>query len=138
MKRRWTSRAAVRYLALQLPGWVLLVAGLVLARRWIDLPAWVFWGLIAVWVVKDFVLFPFVWRAYEPQESRHPMVGARGVAEEPLAPSGYVRIAGELWKAIAQEGSRPIDRGEPVRVRDVQGHTLIVEPEERGSRSGKR
>lgn len=137
MYRRWTSRAEVRYLALQVPGTVLFVIGLILARRWIEFPAWVFWGLIVVWVAKDLALFPFVRKAYEPQDGRNPMLGVRGVAEETLAPSGYVRIGGELWKATAEKGCRPIDRGEPVRVSDVRGLTLIVEPEEKSPHERK-
>jgi membrane protein implicated in regulation of membrane protease activity len=137
MDRRWTSRAARRYLAFQVPGCILLVAGLLLARRWIELPAWVFWGAIAAWVVKDVVLFPFVWRAYEPQEGRHPMLGARGVAEGTLAPSGYVRVGAELWKATVPDGGPAIGRGEPVRVREIRGLTLIVGPEAEDPRDGE-
>lgn len=86
---RWISRAAKRYLILQLPGAVLFVIALILVRRWIDLPAWLFWVLIVLWVGKDVVLFPFVRKAYEPQEGGNPMIGALGMAEDRLAPSGY-------------------------------------------------
>lgn len=124
---RWISRAAKRYLIIQLPGGVLFVIAMILIRRWTDLPAWLFWGLIVLWVGKDVVLFPFVRKAYEPQEGRNPMIGALGVAGDRLAPSGYVRIGGELWKARTLGSSIAIDRGETVRVRDVEGLTLIVE-----------
>lgn len=127
---RWISRAAERYILLQLPGTVLLVVALILARRWVDIPAWLFWGLIVLWVGKDVVLFPFVRRAYEPQEDGNPLVGARGVAAERLAPSGFIRIGGELWKAEAAEGHRAIEPGDAVEVRDSRGLTLIVEPYE--------
>jgi membrane protein implicated in regulation of membrane protease activity len=108
---RWISQAAKRYILLQLPGAVLLVIALILARRWIDIPAWLFWGLIVLWVGKDVVLFPFVRKAYEPQEDGNPMVGARGVAVEKLAPSGFIRIGGELWKAEAANRHRAIEAG---------------------------
>ena len=124
---RWISRAARRYLILQLPGAVFFVIVLILVRRWIDLPAWLFFGLIVLWVGKDVVLYPFVRKAYEPQESGNPMIGALGVAEDRLAPSGYVRIEGELWKAHVPESNIAIDQGETVRVRAVDGLTLIVE-----------
>jgi membrane-bound serine protease (ClpP class) len=126
---RWISRAAKRYILLQLPGAVLLVFALILARRWIDIPTWLFWGLIVLWVGKDVVLFPFVRKAYEVQEDINPMVGARGVAVEKLAPSGFIRIEGELWKAEAAEGLLAIEPGDAVKVRDARGLTLIVEPE---------
>jgi membrane protein implicated in regulation of membrane protease activity len=137
MKRRWTSRAAWRYLLLQLPGLALVVMVLILIGRWIDLPAWLFWGMIVSWVVKDLVVFPFVWRAYDPQDGGNPMLGARGVAQERLAPSGYIRIRGELWKAQAA-GDRAIDRGETVRVRAARGLILIVEPEADGPKDAQR
>lgn len=129
MKQQRTSRAAWRYLVLQIPGLVLFVAALMLIGRWVDLPGWLFWVLIVGWVAKDLALFPFVRKAYEPHHGENPMLGARGVAEDRLAPSGYVRIAGELWRAEAAEGGRAIERGETVRVRAVRGLTLIVEPE---------
>lgn len=119
-----------------MPGLALLAGALLLARRFIGLPAWAVWGLFAAWVLKDLVLFPFVWRAYQPPEGRNPMLGARGVASGTLAPSGYVRIGGELWKATTEPGSAPIDRGEPVRVTDVRGLTVIVAPDEEPADSG--
>jgi membrane-bound serine protease (ClpP class) len=56
------------------------------------------------------------------------MVGALGVAEtdlEPLGPLGKVFVHGELWEARARQ---PIAKGTRVRVREVEGLTLIVEP----------
>ena len=124
--KRSTLRAAMKYLILHLPGALLFVIALILMRRWIDLPEWLFWGLIVLWVGMDIVLFPFVRKAYEPQEGGNPMIGALGVVENSLSPSGFVRIRGELWKAHVLEGSMPIDRGEPVRVSAIEGLTLIV------------
>ena len=117
----------MKYLILELPSAVLFVIALILIRRWVDLPAWLFWGLVVLWVGKEIVLFPFVRKAYEPQEGGNPMIGALGVVENRLSPSGFVRIRGELWKAHVLEGSMPIDRGETVRVRTIEGMTLIVE-----------
>jgi len=120
-------RAARKYLILQLPGVVLLVIALILIRRWVDLPAWLFWGLIVMWVGKDVVMFPFVRKAYEPQDDANPMIGSLGVVEKRLSPSGFVRIRGELWKAHVPDGSMPIDRGETIRVSAIEGMTLVVE-----------
>ena len=90
--------------------------------------SWVVWGFIAIWVVKDAILFPFVRRAYDwdrPQGANS-MVGARGIAKERLAPSGYVQVHGELWSAELSEGSPPLEKGERVRVEGTRGLRLEV------------
>jgi membrane protein implicated in regulation of membrane protease activity len=121
------SRAARKYLILQLPGAGLFIISLILIRQWVDMPAWLFWGLIVLWVAKDVAMFPFVRKAYEPQDDANPMIGSLGVVEKRLSPSGFVRIRGELWKAHVPNGSMPIDRGETMRVIAVEGLTLVVE-----------
>jgi len=126
-KKQLISQAARKYLILQLPGVVLLVIALILIRRWVDLPVWLFWGLIVLWVGKDVVMFPFVRKAYEPQDDANPMIGSLGVVEKRLSPSGFVRIRVEIWKAHVPDGSKPIDRGETIRVSAIEGMTLIVE-----------
>jgi membrane protein implicated in regulation of membrane protease activity len=129
-KKKWSSRVLIRYWLLQLPALALLVLILIFAQRWVDLPAWIFWGALVIWVVKDAVLYPFVWRAYDwdRSEGSNYMVGAKGIAKEPLAPSGYVRARGELWKAELAEGHQPVEEGDPVQVQKIRGLTLIVEP----------
>ena len=52
------------------------------------------------------------------------LVGATGVATEQLAPSGKVRVLGELWQA---RSSSEIPPGSRVRVVAVEGLTLDVE-----------
>jgi len=53
------------------------------------------------------------------------LVGARAVARTPLAPSGKVFVHGEIWDAVS---SAPLEAGESVIVRDVDGLVLRVEP----------
>jgi len=127
--RRWSARVVVRYALLQVPALALLVVLLIVVQRWVDLPAWFTWGLVALWVAKDAVLFPFTWRAYDWHRSgdANSMVGARGITEEQLAPSGYIRVHGELWKAEVMGDGPSIDRGEAVRVRGIRGLTLLVQ-----------
>ncbi len=128
-ERGWSARIVVRYTILQVPAAVLVVFILFQLRQWVDLPAWFVWGLVGLWVAKDVVLFPFVWRAYGQQrgEDTSPMVGAQGTVEDRLSPSGYVRVHGELWQAEVMGGSSPIDRGQAVRIQEVRGLTLLVQ-----------
>jgi len=55
------------------------------------------------------------------------LLGAVGVAKTDLAPAGIVHVAGDDWSAVAPGGA--IARGAAVRVRQVDGVRLIVEPE---------
>jgi membrane protein implicated in regulation of membrane protease activity len=129
----WTVRVLVRYIFLQVPGTALLVLILIQLRNWFDLPTWFVWGLVAISVTKDVILFPFVWRAYDwdRQRETHSMVGIRGIAKERLAPSGYIQIRGELWKAKVAGGGPPIKKGEAVLVEEMQGLTLLVRPDKK-------
>jgi membrane-bound serine protease (ClpP class) len=52
------------------------------------------------------------------------LVGATGEATERLAPSGHVRVLGELWEA---HSSTELPPGSRVRVVAVQGLVLEVE-----------
>jgi membrane-bound serine protease (ClpP class) len=53
------------------------------------------------------------------------LVGAVGVAQQALAPKGQILVHGEIWLA---ESPAPVAEGQPVRVRAVEGLTLLVEP----------
>jgi membrane protein implicated in regulation of membrane protease activity len=130
-RRAWSARALIKYTLLQLPATALLIVLLLLAQRWLDFSSWVLWSVVAFWVVKDIILFPFVWRSYDPDfpANSHSMIGQLGVANNRLAPSGYVRVRSELWRAEVIHGSPPIEKGERVRVRGIHGLTLLVQAE---------
>ncbi len=55
------------------------------------------------------------------------MVGELGVAQTELAPAGKVFVHGEIWQARVAGKIQP---GARVRVKEVQGLTLLVEPED--------
>jgi membrane-bound serine protease (ClpP class) len=122
-----------RYVALQVPGW--LLAGVILL--WIsaetDVATWVLWSLALAWVAKDIALFPLTWRAYAGRAAgeSHDPKGRPGVALERLAPHGRIRVQGETWRAVVEPGSAPIEAGARVRVTGREGLELRVRPEER-------
>ena len=95
--------------------------------EWAGLQPWVAGGLLALYVLKDIVLYPFVRRAYEPgvQHAGERLVGSAGVVHRRLAPHGYVKINGELWRAQTVAG-QALDPGCRVRVTAVRGLTLHV------------
>ena len=57
---------------------------------------------------------------------REGLVGLIGDAQSDISPEGKVFIHGEIWNA---RSSNPINRGDRVRVVDVDGMTLVVESE---------
>jgi membrane protein implicated in regulation of membrane protease activity len=120
-----------KYVLLQIPGWILVGGLLALGVRWWGLSHRLALALFALWLLKDAVLFPFLRVAYEPGGGggADALIGARGVASQSLDPRGYVRVGAELWRAEVTDGARPIPRGGGVRVRQVRGLTLLVEPE---------
>lgn len=127
-QKMWTGRILLKYVLIQLPEIAVLVLLLVIVGEWIEIAAWLHWGLVGLWVAKDVILYPFVWRAYEwgSEKETSPMVGLCGIAKERLNPSGYVFVHGELWKArVVEDGF--IDKGENVLVKGSRGLTLHVE-----------
>ncbi|MFQ5830225.1 MAG: NfeD family protein [Candidatus Methylomirabilia bacterium] len=116
------------YLLWQVPGWALFALLLVLLKELLGLPVWAAVVLFVLLVVKDFVMFPFFRDAFSPSGlGRERLIGERGRVVEPLMPSGYVRVSGELWKAEAREVGKEIVAGSPIVVRDARGLVLIVE-----------
>jgi membrane-bound ClpP family serine protease len=121
------SRTLFRYCLFQLPGFVAVAALLVVLVQW--------WGLaprlaalfLALWVLKDLALYPFVRKAYEPRSGggADALVGSLATARDRLDPDGYVRVGHELWRARVRGG--PVEKGAPVRVLEVRGLTLVVE-----------
>ena len=136
--RPWSARVVVKYVLLQIPAAAVLIIIVILVRTWYDYPPWAGWAIVALWIAKDTILFPFVWRSYDSSapDDAMSMVGKQGIAEEPLSPRGYVRVRGELWKAEVARGEPPIAKGEPVRVREVRGLTLKVAPDRVGWTTG--
>jgi membrane-bound serine protease (ClpP class) len=64
-------------------------------------------------------------RRRQPAIGAESLVGAVGVAASECRPQGRVRVRGELWQAICDDGADP---GDPVVVEGVSGLTLQVRP----------
>lgn len=122
-------RTVIKYTLIQMVDLALLVVVLLVLRQWFDISFWLTAVLIILWIIKDIALFPLLRGSYEGVSEKHPMIGTRGFARDRLEPSGYVWVNGELWHAEMTKETEPIDAGEPLRVLDVRGLTLVVEPE---------
>jgi membrane protein implicated in regulation of membrane protease activity len=115
-----------RYLLLQAPGWLAVAAALSVLHWLTGWSVWIVPAGVVVFVAKDLAMYRLV---RDTLRSPPPaLVGARGRVVERLAPRGWVRVAGELWRAEARGAA--IDAGADVIVRGVQGLTLRVEAAE--------
>jgi membrane protein implicated in regulation of membrane protease activity len=124
------GRTIIRYTLFQIPDLILLSLGVAAAVRWWGLPVPAAYGLVAVWVAKDVIMYPILRVAYQSDSSSgvDAITGALGVVTQPLVPAGYVRLGPELWKAELVNGSEDVSVGSAIRVVEVRGLTLIVEP----------
>lgn len=136
-KLRNISRSIyLRYILLNIPEFVAMLLILVVIQYWVEIPAWLLWSIVGFWIVKDVVLFPFIWRAYDWDRAgrSRSMIGECGIAKGNLAPTGYIQIHGELWRAERLGEGPPIEAGQSVRVKLMEGLTLFVVPEYDGKK----
>jgi len=121
-------RVVVKYGLFQIIGVTLLLLVLTVLRQWVNLSPLFVWGSVGLWIIKDIILFAFVWRAYEWKGLKdvHALIGTQGVVIKRLAPSGYIRVRGELWHAETMKEAVGIQ--ENVRVQGNRGLTLLVQP----------
>ena len=119
-----------RYALYQVPGLLILVGVVAGLYHWAMLPGWGAVALVVVWMLKDAALYPWLRTAYEPDSRRviERLIGLAGVAVEPLAPRGYVRVRGELWQAEPAEPDSTIDAGRAVTVHAIATDILLVRP----------
>ncbi len=127
-------RVYIRYGLLCLPGTAAFILVLVIIQHWVPIPFWLWTTLIILWLLKEVILFPFVWRSYDnaPADDSRTMVGRWGVTRDRLAPTGYVLINGELWKAEKMTNEAPIEKNQRVKVRHIDGLKLIVALDDAG------
>ena len=90
------------------------------------------WNVIGALVTGALFVFEVVYwqrrmRREKVQTGVENLVGATGEAAERLAPSGHVRVLGELWEA---NSSSEVPSGARVRVVAVNGLVLEVESAE--------
>jgi membrane protein implicated in regulation of membrane protease activity len=129
-KGRPSARVVGKYTLFQIPGLLLLAAALSIFDHWLPIPVWVWLAVLGGWAIKDALIFPFVWRSFDDGHRGYPYspVGLIGVALEPLAPAGRIRVRGERWQAELGDGVGPIPAGASVRVTASRGLVLLVEP----------
>jgi membrane protein implicated in regulation of membrane protease activity len=116
------------YLIANSPEWILLVIAMWFAVRDFGVSWSMAASVLTLWVIKDLLLYPVMRRYYRATPAQQRMIGASGVALNPLAPRGFVRVRGEIWQAQIRDGTAPVAEGTKVRVRGIRGMLLFVEP----------
>ncbi len=84
--------------------------------------------IIAVLVLKDFLIAPFVLRGglrAKPSAGPESLVGKEALVIEDLSPEGVIKVAGEMWRAECLNGEAKV--GNRVRIVGVEGAKLLVE-----------
>jgi membrane protein implicated in regulation of membrane protease activity len=119
-----------RYLFFQFPGWALAAVAAAALVHWNVIPGWLAWVALFALLIKDIVMFPFLRSAYESGaiHGSAALVGKKGVAQENLAPEGYVKINLELWRAVAELPDQVIPAGAEVEVIGADGMKIYVRP----------
>lgn len=104
-----------------------LLAGLLLAILVLDEPwSWVAVGIGAAWEIGETGLLVWWSKRRRAVVGAEALVGRRAIVAADCMPEGQVRVAGELWRARCEAGA---GTGDEVVVREVDGLTLVVEPE---------
>lgn len=129
-KRIWSRYVLLKYSLMQLPELIMLILILILLQYWMNIPAWAVWTVTFIWIIKDIILFPFVWRAYQKGDLNS-VVGSKGKAVDRLSPTGYVKIKNELWRAKVFKSDSVIEKDDNVTVERLDGLTLIVQAEKK-------
>jgi membrane protein implicated in regulation of membrane protease activity len=123
-------RVIVKYILLQLPA--VFILAVILAWLYyfsvVSLVALVF--VLALWLLKDFILFFYVWPAYDIPKTIP--VTDSATAIEDLNPDGYVQVDGELWRATVSGSYKKVIKGQQVKITGHKGLTLLVQGDEIG------
>jgi membrane protein implicated in regulation of membrane protease activity len=103
---------------------VALIVAILLALYVVPLP----WSiaLIVVGIIVEIGESVFWWKLSHrrrPKVGVETLIGTKATVVTPCRPAGQVRVAGELWQAICEEGADP---GDLVVVDAVNGLTLAV------------
>jgi len=97
-----------------------------LPRLGIHIPLWVLIIVMVAWGAYTVITYRMGSRALrrKPVGGLTAMVGSKGEVATPLAPEGFIRIKGELWRATSVDKS--IEVGDEVTVVGQNGLKLAV------------
>ncbi len=119
--------ALKRYVLFQIPELIITLLVLIIIRHFFDFPFWIMLLIILASILKDIIMFPFVWKSYlvPDKEDQANIKGQVCIATEDFEEKGMVRVNGELWKAISL---KPVKKNDRLLIKKINGLALFVEP----------
>jgi membrane protein implicated in regulation of membrane protease activity len=131
------SRPPIWYTVQAILGWMLEEVILVAVVLWllplfnVNIPLWVLGILMAALAVYSYVMYRIGRSTFliKPKVAAETIIGNDGKVTKRLAPEGYVKVQGVLWKATCVESE--LEVGDDVVVVDINGLRLIVSPKGR-------
>jgi membrane protein implicated in regulation of membrane protease activity len=137
------SRPPIWYTVQAILGWMLEEAILVAVVMWllpilnVNIPLWVLGILMVALAVYSCVMYRVGAPTFlmKPKVAAETIIGNDGKVTRRLAPEGYVKVQGVLWKATCLESE--LEVGDDVVVVGINGLRLIVCPKERTAQDKK-
>jgi membrane-bound ClpP family serine protease len=119
--------ALKRYVLFQIPDLIITLLVLIIIQQFFDLPFWIILLILLASILKDIIMFPFVWKSYlvHDREDHANIKGQVCIATEDFEAHGMVQINGELWKAISLS---PVKKNDRLLIQKISGLELFVEP----------
>lgn len=123
-----TRKIIIRYSLFQIPSLLIVTLLVFTVNHWYILDNTIIVMIILFWILKDILIFPFVWKAYshKDRDKSKTILNQHGVAVDSINPKGFVKINGEIWQAELVEPNDPINQGQPIEVVEIDGLKLKV------------
>ena len=123
-----TRKIIIRYSLFQIPSLLIITLLVFTVNHWYILDNAIIVMIILFWILKDILIFPFVWKAYshKDRDKSKTILNQHGVAVDSINPKGFVKINGEIWQAELVELNDPINQGQPIEVVEIDGLKLKV------------
>lgn len=125
---RINRKVIIRYSLFQIPSLLIVMLLVFSVNHWYRLDNVIIMIIILLWILKDILIFPFVWKAYchKDRDKSKTILNEIGTAIDTINPKGYVKIRGEIWQAELDDIGIPICQGESIEVVEINGLKLKV------------
>ena len=116
--KKINRKIIIRYSLFQIPSLLIVILLVFTVNHWYRLDNVIIMIIILLWVLKDILIFPLVWKAYslKDRDKSKTILNEIGTAIDTINPRGFVKINGEIWQAELVQSGDPIYKSELVDV----------------------